>query len=258
MFPSTECDVHNNKTDLQWGPWHSSPVPGQRASERDGQSCSANPDQRRGKRAGCYYAQLFIFDHSWVFNFMSLLSKQIIVKEIEVNEWKRKYEESRAEVMEMRYEAFVCLSAPVYVILNTIEHVKTKMTVTALGFYSDRKIVAEYEKTVAQMIGKLLPPSGDFALHEFVIIHYVTAPTTVWLLQTNPQIRCTFCFSDLCGYLYKKETIMYPLHVVFAQPPSDYSIHNVHHNRCMDAMQQLSTLQPCILFCICFFTSFFF
>ncbi|TKS70887.1 Transforming acidic coiled-coil-containing protein 1 [Collichthys lucidus] len=40
----------------------------------------------------------------------------IITKEIEVNEWKRKYEESRAEVLEMR------------------------------------KIVAEYEKTVAQMI----------------------------------------------------------------------------------------------------------
>lgn len=30
---------------------------------------------------------------------------QIITKEIEVNEWKRKYEESRAEVLEMRYEA---------------------------------------------------------------------------------------------------------------------------------------------------------
>lgn len=30
---------------------------------------------------------------------------QIITKEIEVNEWKRKYEESRAEVLEMRYDA---------------------------------------------------------------------------------------------------------------------------------------------------------
>lgn len=29
-------------------------------------------------------------------------SNQIITKEIEVNEWKRKYEESRVEVMEMR------------------------------------------------------------------------------------------------------------------------------------------------------------
>ncbi|XP_006784590.1 transforming acidic coiled-coil-containing protein 1 isoform X2 [Neolamprologus brichardi] len=47
---------------------------------------------------------------------LTLIREEIIVKEIEVNEWKRKYEESRAEVMEMR------------------------------------KIVAEYEKTVAQMI----------------------------------------------------------------------------------------------------------
>lgn len=30
---------------------------------------------------------------------------QIITKEIEVNEWKTKYEESRAEVLEMRYQA---------------------------------------------------------------------------------------------------------------------------------------------------------
>lgn len=34
---------------------------------------------------------------------------QIITKEIEVNEWKRKYEESRAEVFEMRYEAALVL-----------------------------------------------------------------------------------------------------------------------------------------------------
>ncbi|KAM4588451.1 transforming acidic coiled-coil-containing protein 1 isoform 2-T2 [Odontesthes bonariensis] len=47
---------------------------------------------------------------------LTLIREEIISKEIEVNEWKRKYEESRAEVMEMR------------------------------------KIVAEYEKTVAQMI----------------------------------------------------------------------------------------------------------
>lgn len=47
---------------------------------------------------------------------LTLIREEIITKEIEVNEWKRKYEESRAEVMEMR------------------------------------KIVAEYEKTVAQMI----------------------------------------------------------------------------------------------------------
>uniref|UniRef100_A0A3Q3WC25 Transforming acidic coiled-coil-containing protein C-terminal domain-containing protein n=1 Tax=Mola mola TaxID=94237 RepID=A0A3Q3WC25_MOLML len=47
---------------------------------------------------------------------LTQIREEIITKEIEVNEWKRKFEESRAEVMEMR------------------------------------KIVAEYEKTVAQMI----------------------------------------------------------------------------------------------------------
>ncbi|KAI4875243.1 hypothetical protein NFI96_010711 [Prochilodus magdalenae] len=47
---------------------------------------------------------------------LTLIREEIITKEIEANEWKRKYEESRTEVMEMR------------------------------------KIVAEYEKTVAQMI----------------------------------------------------------------------------------------------------------
>ncbi|XP_015194821.1 transforming acidic coiled-coil-containing protein 1 isoform X1 [Lepisosteus oculatus] len=47
---------------------------------------------------------------------LTLIREEIITKEIEVNEWKRKYEESRQEVIEMR------------------------------------KIVAEYEKTIAQMI----------------------------------------------------------------------------------------------------------
>ncbi|XP_029357016.1 transforming acidic coiled-coil-containing protein 1 isoform X2 [Echeneis naucrates] len=47
---------------------------------------------------------------------LTLIREEIITKEIEVNEWKTKFEESRAEVFEMR------------------------------------KIVAEYEKTVAQMI----------------------------------------------------------------------------------------------------------
>uniref|UniRef100_A0A1A8PHQ7 Transforming, acidic coiled-coil containing protein 1 n=1 Tax=Nothobranchius rachovii TaxID=451742 RepID=A0A1A8PHQ7_9TELE len=47
---------------------------------------------------------------------LTLIREEIITKEIEVGEWKRKYEESQTEVMEMR------------------------------------KIVAEYEKTVAQMI----------------------------------------------------------------------------------------------------------
>nr|XP_020448217.1 transforming acidic coiled-coil-containing protein 1-like isoform X2 [Monopterus albus] len=47
---------------------------------------------------------------------LTLIREEIITKEIEVNEWKRKYEECRAEVFEMR------------------------------------KIVAEYEKTIAQMI----------------------------------------------------------------------------------------------------------
>ncbi|XP_028830123.1 transforming acidic coiled-coil-containing protein 1 isoform X2 [Denticeps clupeoides] len=47
---------------------------------------------------------------------LTLIREEIIAKEIEANEWQRKYEESRTEVIEMR------------------------------------KIVAEYEKTVAQMI----------------------------------------------------------------------------------------------------------
>ncbi|XP_054472099.1 transforming acidic coiled-coil-containing protein 2-like isoform X1 [Anoplopoma fimbria] len=47
---------------------------------------------------------------------LTMIREEIITKEIEVNEWKRKYEESRTEVLEMR------------------------------------TIVAEYEKTVAQMI----------------------------------------------------------------------------------------------------------
>ncbi|XP_019911332.2 transforming acidic coiled-coil-containing protein 1 isoform X1 [Esox lucius] len=47
---------------------------------------------------------------------LTLIREEIITKEIEANEWKRKYEESHLEVLEMR------------------------------------KIVAEYEKTVAQMI----------------------------------------------------------------------------------------------------------
>nr|XP_023694398.1 transforming acidic coiled-coil-containing protein 1 isoform X2 [Paramormyrops kingsleyae] len=47
---------------------------------------------------------------------LTLIREEIITKEIEANEWKRKHEESRQEVLEMR------------------------------------KIVAEYEKTVAQMI----------------------------------------------------------------------------------------------------------
>ncbi|XP_027030545.1 transforming acidic coiled-coil-containing protein 1 isoform X2 [Tachysurus fulvidraco] len=47
---------------------------------------------------------------------LTLIREEIITKEIEANEWKRKYEESRMEVLEMR------------------------------------KIVAEYEKTIAQMI----------------------------------------------------------------------------------------------------------
>ncbi|XP_077161642.1 transforming acidic coiled-coil-containing protein 1 isoform X3 [Paroedura picta] len=47
---------------------------------------------------------------------LTLIREEIITKEVEANEWKRKYEESRQEVLEMR------------------------------------KIVAEYEKTIAQMI----------------------------------------------------------------------------------------------------------
>ncbi|XP_041065888.1 transforming acidic coiled-coil-containing protein 1 isoform X1 [Carcharodon carcharias] len=47
---------------------------------------------------------------------LSLIREEIVAKEVEVNEWKQKYEDSRQEVIEMR------------------------------------KIVAEYEKTIAQMI----------------------------------------------------------------------------------------------------------
>ncbi|XP_055016958.1 transforming acidic coiled-coil-containing protein 1-like [Boleophthalmus pectinirostris] len=62
---------------------------------------------------------------------LTLIREEIITKELEVEEWKRRYEESRAEVLEMR------------------------------------KIVAEYEKTVAQMIDddrqqKTLSSSASF------------------------------------------------------------------------------------------------
>lgn len=46
------------------------------------------------------------------FFFLALSPNQIITKEIEVNEWKRKYEESRVEVLEMRYEASLFLWSP--------------------------------------------------------------------------------------------------------------------------------------------------
>ncbi|NXJ05465.1 TACC1 protein, partial [Odontophorus gujanensis] len=55
---------------------------------------------------------------------LTLIREEIITKEIEANEWKKKYEESRQEVLEMR------------------------------------KIVAEYEKTIAQMIGEVPEPRG--------------------------------------------------------------------------------------------------
>ncbi|XP_018607879.1 transforming acidic coiled-coil-containing protein 1 isoform X3 [Scleropages formosus] len=56
---------------------------------------------------------------------LTLIREEIISKEIEAIEWKRKYEESRQEVMEMR------------------------------------KIVAEYEKTIAQMIDEQRTSSGS-------------------------------------------------------------------------------------------------
>lgn len=37
-----------------------------------------------------------------VFYYVFVVRSQIITKEIEANEWKRKYEESRMEVLEMR------------------------------------------------------------------------------------------------------------------------------------------------------------
>uniref|UniRef100_A0A3Q2Y832 Transforming, acidic coiled-coil containing protein 1 n=2 Tax=Hippocampus comes TaxID=109280 RepID=A0A3Q2Y832_HIPCM len=73
---------------------------------------------------------------------LTLIREEIITKEIEVNEWKTKYEESRAEVLEMRYTK------------HKSTHILKKKRLTLLTLYSraGRKIVAEYEKTVAQMI----------------------------------------------------------------------------------------------------------
>lgn len=115
---STEWDIHepDNKGDQQWGPSHSSPVPGQHTSEWDGQGCSAHPDQRGGmslsqtqKDRTHLLMVIFICFISEHFPCHALSSNQIITKEMEVNEWKRKYEESRAEVLEMRYGASLFL-----------------------------------------------------------------------------------------------------------------------------------------------------
>lgn len=42
-----------------------------------------------------------------------------------------------------------------------------------------RKIVAEYEKTVAQMIGELVPPSGHRLLWRLELYIYVMTPLKV-------------------------------------------------------------------------------
>lgn len=96
---------------------------------------------------------------------MLLSTNQIITKEIEVNEWKKKYEETRAEVFEMRFD-LLC-SSRLHHIVNFIgqsQECTNIVTVSELlklcPCHPHRKIVAEYEKTVAQMIGELVPPSG--------------------------------------------------------------------------------------------------
>ncbi|MEQ2203259.1 hypothetical protein XENOCAPTIV_027634 [Xenoophorus captivus] len=61
------------------------------------------------------------------------VSFQIITKEVETNDWKKKYEQCKQEVDEMRLE-------------NTL----LKLHFVASHY---RKIVAEYENTIAQMIG---------------------------------------------------------------------------------------------------------
>lgn len=92
-----------------------------------------------------------------------LSGNQIITKEIEVNEWKRKYEESRAEVFEMRYDCSVFHSWVNYCDYGQKREYKNILNVSEVVCFSChpyRKIVAEYEKTVAQMIGELVPSSG--------------------------------------------------------------------------------------------------
>lgn len=91
-------------------------------------------------------------------------SFQIITKELEANDWKRKYEDCRQEVSEMRLESMW---------LHVSYHgdatfpdwrgsrghgqccsVEMLMLSTPIVCFCYRKIVAEYEKTVAQMIGE--------------------------------------------------------------------------------------------------------
>lgn len=62
-------------------------------------------------------------------NILCLLlpANQIITKEIEVNEWKRKYEESRAEVLEMRYDASPFSPEPCFTFKNIIVQKQKKI-----------------------------------------------------------------------------------------------------------------------------------
>lgn len=99
----------HGKDGQQRGPRLGSPVPGQCVDEWDGQSRHADNDQRGGTAAppttlSASHDGRWVQRFTWAFCLVSVLAwcYQIITKEIEVNEWKRKYEECRVEVTEMR------------------------------------------------------------------------------------------------------------------------------------------------------------
>lgn len=102
---------------------------------------------------------------TWAFCLVSVLAwcYQIITKEIEVNEWKRKYEECRVEVTEMRLGQRDVFARGLQSEIQVTNVNKCHQFVWENFFIplADRKIVAEYERTVAQMIGELAPPAGS-------------------------------------------------------------------------------------------------
>lgn len=102
---------------------------------------------------------------TWAFCLVSVLAwcYQIITKEIEVNEWKRKYEECRVEVTEMRLGQRDVFTRVLQSEIQLKNVNKCHQFVWENFFIplADRKIVAEYERTVAQMIGELAPPAGS-------------------------------------------------------------------------------------------------
>ncbi|KAL8187244.1 UNVERIFIED_CONTAM: Transforming acidic coiled-coil-containing protein 2 [Gekko kuhli] len=94
--------------------------------------------------------------------------EEVVTKEREVSEWKDKYEESRREVMEMRYQPFHGAVEKIVLARNWQKKnhagvegvgkdpplVKVEQTVWRRmdNLYEMMKIVSEYEKTIAQMI----------------------------------------------------------------------------------------------------------